>query len=290
MSTPPWSCSSSMWPFALTQNCGVNEQGHRALQADGNWGICLQWWIASTCTTHGKQKDWELEMKGGKKVNVQLWNWQQETSPAIRHGAIKNSLPANLPSCLPESSGPPSLSCAQMDETHTHTHTNIHTDKHTPAQPALFEMFVLLMCSTSGRIRVNARRPQTLRSVVLRKTNHSPSLARTGKGVREERTREREERENECWWSERESAGRDRMGWQEREVGDCFTNRIPLINHPVWTAGLLKTGRNGIPTWKCGLQTQIWQKNISCQMLQPRGAREGPCFLVVREPQTRGVA
>lgn len=92
---------------------------------------------------------------------------------------------------------------------------------------------------------------------------------------------------------ERESVqdgGRECMRWQEREreVGDCFTNRIPLINHPVWTAGLLKTGRNGIPTWKCGLQTLIRQKNISCQTLQPRGAGEGPCFLVVREPQTGG--
>lgn len=180
------------------------------------------------------------------------------------------------------------LAIMRTDGRNTRSYT--HTDKHTPAQPALFEMFVLLMCSTSGRIRVNARRPQTLRSVVLIKTNHSPSLARTGQGIRGERTREREERENECWWRERESAGRDSMGWQEREVGDCFTNRIPLINHPVWTAGLLKTGRNRIPTWKCGLQTQIWQKNIGCQMLQPRGAREGPCFLVVREPQTRGVA
>lgn len=73
-----------------------------------------------------------------------------------------------------------------------------------------------------------------------------------------------------------------------REVEDCFTNRIPLINHPVWTAGLLETGRNGISTWKWGLQTWIWQKNISCQMLQARGAKEGPCFLVVREPQTGG--
>lgn len=29
------------------------------------------------------------------------------------------------------------------------------------------------------------------------------------------------------------NGGRERLGWQEREVEDCFTNRIPLINHPV---------------------------------------------------------
>ncbi len=34
---------------------------------------------------------------------------------------------------------------------------------------------------------------------------------------------------------------------------------------------------------------RIRQKNISCQKLQPRGAGEGPCFLVVREPQTGGL-
>lgn len=134
-----------------------------------------------------------------------------------------------------------------------------------------------------------------LRSVVLIRTSHSPSLARAGPGVRGERGREWG-RKRGCEWvmMKRERVCRmevESMRWEEREkeVGDCFTNRIPLINHLVWTAGLLKTGRNGIPTWKYGLQTRIRQKNISCQMLQSRGAGEGPCFLVVREPQTRGV-
>lgn len=42
---------------------------------------------------------------------------------------------------------------------------------------------------------------------------------------------EKRERERECaGWRKRvyEVAGE-----REREVGDCFTNRIPLINHPV---------------------------------------------------------
>lgn len=30
-----------------------------------------------------------------------------------------------------------------------------------------------------------------------------------------------------------QDGGRESMRWQEKEVGDCFTNRIPLINHPV---------------------------------------------------------
>ncbi len=82
---------------------------------------------------------------------------------------------------------------------HTHRYIlNPHTFAHTLAQPALFEMFVLLMCSTSGRIRLNARRPQALRSVVLIRTNRSPSLARAGPGVRGEKRGERgREREDE---------------------------------------------------------------------------------------------
>lgn len=75
---------------------------------------------------------------------------------------------------------------------HTHRYIlNPYTYAHTLAQPALFKMFVLLMCSTSGRIRLNARRPQALRSVVLIRTNHSPSLARAEPGVPRERRGER---------------------------------------------------------------------------------------------------
>lgn len=36
-----------------------------------------------------------------------------------------------------------------------------------------------------------------------------------------------------------------------RKGEDCFINRIPLINHSVWTAGPLKSSCNGISTWKC---------------------------------------
>ncbi len=36
-----------------------------------------------------------------------------------------------------------------------------------------------------------------------------------------------EEREGKCRMEE------ERDGRRERGVGDCFTNRIPLINHPV---------------------------------------------------------
>lgn len=91
---------------------------------------------------------------------------------------------------------------------------------------------------TSGGIQLNARRPQTLASVALIRNNHSPSLARSGPGGGEnQRDRERESvRMSEG--EEGVSAGRrkreyEMAGEREREVGDCFTNRIPLINHPV---------------------------------------------------------
>lgn len=131
------------------------------------------------------------------------------------------------------------------------------------------------------------QRPQTLCSAVLTQTNTCrgwPSC--TGSSMGEGQREKREKMSND---EDRvEDGGREGLGWQEREVGDSFTNRIPLINHLVWTAGPLKTGRNRIPSWKCGLQTWIWQKNISCQTLQARGAKEGPCFLVVRETKTGG--
>lgn len=123
--------------------------------------------------------------RGGKRMSVRLGNWQQETSPATRHGAVKKKNAPLLNPRLPRESHPSS---------HHHTH------RHMRAQPALFEMFVLLMCSTLGRIGLNARRPQTLRSALLIGTNHSPSLARAGSGsLRGDNQREGEsERKREC--------------------------------------------------------------------------------------------
>lgn len=83
-----------------------------------------------------------------------------------------------------------------------------HTHTHTPAQPAFFEMFFLLMGSTTGRITLNAKRPQTLRSVVLIRTNRLPSLARAGAGV------QREKRERKWATMKRES-----VGWRKGEYG-----------------------------------------------------------------------
>lgn len=54
------------------------------------------------------------------------------------------------------------------------------------------------------------------------------------------------------------------LSWGEVAL-DCFTNRIPLINHCVWTAGPLKSSRNGISTWKCGLDTN--SAKYICQAL-----------------------
>ena len=84
---------------------------------------------------------------------------------------------------------------------------------------------------------------------------------------------------------------RESKRWPKSKSGgvrDCFTNRIPLMNHPVWTAGGFKTGRNGIPTWKCGLRAWILQKNISCQTPRRKGAGEGPCFRLGSKPQPGG--
>lgn len=121
-----------------------------------------------------------------------------------------------------------------------------------------------------GGICLNARRMQTLFSVVFPKNNSllGPG-GETQKGwARMKRVQMLDVKGGEeKRWQERESEGEG-----EREVRDCFTNRIPLINHPVWTAGGFKTGRNGIPTWKCRLPTRILQKNISCQTPQRKGA------------------
>lgn len=139
-------------------------------------------------------------------MSVRLRNWQQESSPATRNGAIKNNTSLKPPLLHPRELQHPLATTSHIQIYKKKTLTHAHT--HTLAQPALFEMFVLLMCCTSGRIRLNARRPQTLRSVVLIRTNHSPSLAEAELGVRRERTRETgservrmsdgEEREREC--------------------------------------------------------------------------------------------
>lgn len=65
----------------------------------------------------------------------------------------------------------------------------------------------------------------------LNKREHLLQLARAGlkgKYQTEKGRRMSDDEEKECKMEEGGSSGR-----QDREVSDCFTNRIPLINHPV---------------------------------------------------------
>lgn len=74
-----------------------------------------------------------------------------------------------------------------------------------------------------------------------------------------------------------------------RRGEDCFTNRIPLINHSVWTAGPLKSNCNGISMWKNKIiDTDLAEKYYLSAVMERRNNRKRALLLKVESMKDPG--